>query len=72
VPDDGDVTQFTLFENFRSETHSAVTYKHVLEASTKLQSKAVPLHAMEALGGRGNIAPTPLPPGKGPIVQEAG
>jgi hypothetical protein len=29
-----------------------------VEVKSKKKSKAVPLHAMEALGGRGDIAPT--------------
>jgi hypothetical protein len=29
-----------------------------LAEESKVKSKAVPLHAMEALGGRGGIAPT--------------
>jgi hypothetical protein len=29
-----------------------------LQVKVKIKGKAVPLHAMEALGGRGGIAPT--------------
>jgi hypothetical protein len=50
------------------------------EDVTPFKAKAVPLHAMKELGGRGSIAPTHSQPryymgGKGPpvpIVQEAG
>jgi hypothetical protein len=33
-------------------------FKEVYFAIIKVKSKAVPLHAFEALGGRGDIAPT--------------
>jgi hypothetical protein len=34
------------------------TFGSVICMGKKKRSKAVPLHAMEALGGRGGIAPT--------------
>jgi hypothetical protein len=43
----------------KSQTCWAVTWSwYLLDASKKSKKKAVPLHAMEALGGRGGIAPT--------------
>jgi hypothetical protein len=37
---------------------SACIYIYIYIYISKVKSKAVPLHAMEALGGRGGIAPT--------------
>jgi hypothetical protein len=40
---------------YAENIHNLKQYKH--SSMDELQKKAVPLHAMEALGGKGGIAP---------------
>jgi hypothetical protein len=51
----GDMTELAIA--YCSEAHRHVALK-VLLFDGKVKGKAVPLHAMEALWGRGDIAPT--------------
>jgi hypothetical protein len=46
-----------FFEQQQQQQH-IVVMKTVVLFVVRNKSKAVPLHAMEALGGRGDIAPT--------------
>jgi hypothetical protein len=51
-------TNHSRYPFFASKIASAHITYICLKHKSKVKSKAVPLHAMEALGGRGGIAPT--------------
>jgi hypothetical protein len=49
-------TIFTVKNNFTVVSHNR--FRPFKRSSSGVKGKVVPLHAMEALGGRGGIAPT--------------
>jgi len=53
-------TELVFYRSFQTNqvTPGPVEMNRHVSRQSKSKSKAVPLHAMEALGGRGGIAPT--------------